>query len=119
MLLLQLMVSNSKTLKAISSRARLSDTLSSFGLVQRYTFLIRLEHFQIPRSQLLQGNVVDATTIEATMNVRFVDDQEQDPAVLHRRRLQAKRTQNYRQRKKANQDIKATDDLVRITGHWT
>ncbi|KAH7111570.1 hypothetical protein EDB81DRAFT_829410 [Dactylonectria macrodidyma] len=51
------------------------------------------------------------------MNVRFVGDQEQDPAVLHRRHLQAKRTQNYRQRKNANQDIKATDDLAELLPH--
>ncbi|KAJ4197287.1 hypothetical protein NW759_016337 [Fusarium solani] len=48
------------------------------------------------------------------MNVRFVGDQEQDPAVLRRRRLQAKRTQNYRWRKKANRDIKATDDQAEL-----
>lgn len=64
-------------------------------------------------------------SIEITMNVRFVGDQEQDPAVLHRRRLQAKRTQNYRRRKKANRDIEATDDqaellpqTVESVGEW-
>ncbi|KAM6513712.1 hypothetical protein FALCPG4_016083 [Fusarium falciforme] len=48
------------------------------------------------------------------MNIRFVDDQKQAPAVVHRRRLQAKRTQNYRRRKKANRDIKATDDQAEL-----
>ncbi|KAH6983994.1 hypothetical protein EDB80DRAFT_691408 [Ilyonectria destructans] len=35
------------------------------------------------------------------MNFRFVD--EHDPVARHRRRLQAKRTQRFRQRQKANQ----------------
>lgn len=54
------------------------------------------------------------SSIKITINVRFVGNQEQDPAVLHRRRLQAKCTQNYRQRKKANQDIKAIDDQAKL-----
>ncbi|KNB19268.1 hypothetical protein FOXG_22501 [Fusarium oxysporum f. sp. lycopersici 4287] len=44
------------------------------------------------------------------MNVRFVDDPERDPAVPHRRRLQANRTRNYRQRTRANRNIQATYD---------
>ncbi|WKT54238.1 hypothetical protein QSH57_004822 [Fusarium oxysporum f. sp. vasinfectum] len=48
------------------------------------------------------------------MNVRFVDDPERDPAVLHRRRLQANRTRNYRRRTKANRNIQATYDQAEL-----
>ncbi|KAM5527051.1 peptidoglycan binding domain containing protein [Fusarium oxysporum f. sp. phaseoli] len=60
--------------------------------IQRYTFRIK----------------------ETTMNVRFVDDPERDPAVLHRRRLQANRTRNYRRRTKANRNIQATYDQAEL-----
>ncbi|KAG7406731.1 hypothetical protein Forpe1208_v014523 [Fusarium oxysporum f. sp. rapae] len=48
------------------------------------------------------------------MNVRFVDDPERDPAVLHRRRLQANRTRNYRRHTKANRNIQATYDQAEL-----
>ncbi|RKK15517.1 hypothetical protein BFJ66_g18097 [Fusarium oxysporum f. sp. cepae] len=48
------------------------------------------------------------------MNVRFVDDLERDPAVLHRRRLQANRTRNYQRRIKANRNIQATYDQAEL-----
>ncbi|KAJ9413738.1 hypothetical protein QL093DRAFT_2489568, partial [Fusarium oxysporum] len=43
-------------------------------------------------------------------NIRLVHDPERDPAVLHRRRLQANSTWNYRRRTKVNRNIQATYD---------
>ena len=42
---------------------------------------------------------------EATVRFRFVGAQEQDPAVLRRHRLDAKRARDYRLRRKAKQSI--------------
>ncbi|KAL9566117.1 hypothetical protein ACKAV7_009735 [Fusarium commune] len=41
-------------------------------------------------------------------------DLEWDPAVLHRRRLQANRTRNYRRRTKQNRNIQATHDQAEL-----
>jgi hypothetical protein len=60
------------------------------------------------------GESLNVTSRETTMNVRFVDDPEQDPAVLHRRRLQANRMRNYRRRIKANRNIQTTYDQAEL-----
>ncbi|KAH7117507.1 hypothetical protein EDB81DRAFT_818676 [Dactylonectria macrodidyma] len=46
---------------------------------------------------------------EATARFGFIDAREQDPAVLDRRRLEAKRALNYRRRRKAKQNINTAD----------
>jgi hypothetical protein len=60
------------------------------------------------------GESLNVASRETTMNIRFVDDPERDPAVLYRRRLQANRTRNYRRRTKENRNIQATYDQAEL-----
>ncbi|KAJ9413745.1 hypothetical protein QL093DRAFT_2489875, partial [Fusarium oxysporum] len=82
----------------------------SQSTVQRYTFRIKLVALRGLDFYCLGESSLNVTSRETTMNVRFVDDPERDPAVPHRRRLQANRTRNYRQRTRANRNIQATYD---------
>ncbi|EWZ77436.1 hypothetical protein FOXG_21455 [Fusarium oxysporum f. sp. lycopersici 4287] len=77
--------------------------------VHRYTFPIKLVALRGLDFYCL-GESLNGTSRETTMNVRFVDDPERDPAVLHRRRLQANRTQNCRRCTKTYRNILATYD---------
>ncbi|EXM14284.1 hypothetical protein FOTG_17307 [Fusarium oxysporum f. sp. vasinfectum 25433] len=74
-------------------------------------------HSEIVKMLLDKG--VDATAATGSGSTPLheasqYDDPERDPAVLHRRRLQANRTRNYRRRTKANRNIQATYDQAEL-----
>ncbi|EWZ77437.1 hypothetical protein FOXG_21455 [Fusarium oxysporum f. sp. lycopersici 4287] len=71
---------------------------------------MKLEGFMVNQLQSTVHRYTFPINRETTMNVRFVDDPERDPAVLHRRRLQANRTQNCRRCTKTYRNILATYD---------
>ncbi|KAG4255523.1 hypothetical protein FPRO03_14127 [Fusarium proliferatum] len=51
---------------------------------------------------------------EATARFKFVDAQEHDPALVRRRRLEAKRAQDYRRRRKAKQNTNTADHQTEL-----